>query len=131
MTLDEAVIAVYYKYPENAKPDVTKIEKRWNAALDAEMKRLKAPNWIVKYRSQAMELYLGLIRAKPLPEEFLKQNAGLKITRLLPARLVNHKFSASRRKHGWKDDAQAAFGFSFKRGTPLDDQPMKMTDLGV
>ena len=131
MTLDEAVIAVYYKYPEEAKPDVDKIETRWKAALDAEMKRLKAPNWIVKYRGQAMELYLGLIRAKPLPEEFLKQNAGLKITRLLPSRLVNHKFSPTRRKHGWKNDDQAAFGFSFKRGTPLNDQPMKMTDLGV
>lgn len=131
MTLDEAVIAVYYKFPADAKPDVAKIEARWNAAFAAEMKRLNAPAWVAKYRGMAMELYLGFIRAKPLPAEFVRKNAGSKIKRLLPARLVNHKYSATRRKHGWKNDGQAAFGFSFKRGTPLDDKPLEMTDLGV
>ena len=131
MTLDEAVIAVYYKFPADAKPDVAKIEARWNSAFAAEMKRLNAPAWVAKYRGMAMELYLGFIRAKPLPAEFVRKNAGSKIKRLLPARLVNHKYSATRRKHGWRNDGQAAFGFSFKRGTPLDGKPLEMTDLGV
>ena len=131
MNLDEAVVAVYYKFPDDAKPDLGKIEARWNAAFAAGVKRLNAPAWIARYRGMAMELHLGFVRAKPLPEEFVKQHAAEgKIIRLLPSRLVNHPLS-KRRKNGWRPDEQAAFGFAFKRGTPLGDKPLAMNDLGV
>jgi len=77
-----------------------------------------------------MELYLGLVRAKPLPEEFVKKQAGKRIVRLLPARLVNHKFSKWR-KFGWRNDDQAAFGIAFKRPTPLGKGEFKVSALGI
>jgi len=140
MTLDEATVAVAYKFPEGEKPDLDAIEERWNVALGDISDQINTSHKLQKisleripqFRRGPMELYLHLARKpKPLPEAFLKANAGKKIFRVLPDKSLNVGKHVRPKNKGWEYDPEAAFGLMFRRYAPLGTKPFHMTALAV
>ena len=139
MNLDEATVAVFYKFPDGKKPDLDAIEERWNVTLGDILElfntsgKLKhfALTGMPKSRRGPMDIYLHLARPKPLPAEFLKAHAGKRIARVFPSRGLNVGLHVRPKNKGWQYDGSAAFGLAFRRGEPLGEKPLNMTALTV
>lgn len=143
MNLDETLLLASYKFPEGQKPDVRVVRERWERAHGADMDDLfRDPRewgggwWrrvnAARYRGMAMELYTRLARGpKPLPEEFVRKNAGKKIYQLMPALFANQSYAADPANNAWRLDSEGAFGISFKRLAPLGNKKLNATALKV
>ena len=142
MNLDEALVSVYYKFPEGGKPDLDAVEGRWNRALGAGLddiyRRYNGPSANKnEYRGKSaalrrcmMDIHLRIARgAKPLPPEFLEKNKGKKIFQLMPTGMANLPYPGN--PDGWRYDNRAAFGITYSNRVPSGDQPFRITPMTV